>query len=174
MVKGDYGKPMKIKVTIPPGVDEGLRLRLPGKGNAGEPGAPFGDLYVSLTVREHSHFERDGNDIRLLVPVTYSQACLGAKLTIPTIYEDEPHEFLLPAGTPSGKIHVLRGLGAPVLGGRRGRGDMILQTVVDVPKKLSSEESELIRQLAVIQKEKVNEDKGFFQNISDFWDKWTT
>jgi len=170
--EGRLRKAKEIKVTIPPGVDEGLRLRLPGKGNAGDPGAPFGDLYVSLAVSEHSHFERDGNDIRLLVPVTYSQACLGAKLTIPTI--DEPHEFELPAGTPSGKIHVIRGLGAPVLGGRRGRGDMILQTVVDVPRKLGAEEMELIRQLAVIQNDKVNEEKGFFQNISEFWDKWTT
>ena len=168
--EGRLRKPNEIKVTVPPGVDEGLRLRLPHKGNDGDPGGPPGDLYVSLLVKPHPVFRRDGEDIRVIMPVSYPQACLGAKVMVPTV--DEEAELEIPAGTPSGKRFTLSGQGAPRLGGRRGRGDQHVQVVVAVPKRLTEEERELIRRLAEIQDEKVGE-KGFFQNFQNFWDKFT-
>lgn len=168
---GRVRKVNEIKVTVPPGVDSGLRLRVPGKGNVGDPGAPVGDLFVVLVVEDHDHFRREGEHIKLHYPISYPQACLGATIKIPTVSGITDLE--IPAGTPSGKVFRLVGHGAPRLGGSRGRGDQYVQVFITVPNKLSAEEEELIRKLAEIQKEKVG-DKGFFQNIQNLWDKWTT
>ncbi len=158
----------KLSVTVPPGVNSGLQLRLSNKGDVGDKGAPRGDLYVSLEVGEHEFFRRNGDDIECVVPITYPQACLGAEITVPTV--DDDHTFTIPAGTPSGKTFTLRGLGAPRLGGRRGRGDQVVQVVVKVPTTMGTEEEELVRKLADISGGKVAE-KGF---LKDFWDRITS
>jgi molecular chaperone DnaJ len=142
------------------------------KGNEGEPGAPPGDLYVLLTVKDHDIFQRSGEDVILFMPISYAQACLGATIKVPTV--DGATTMEIPPGTPSGKSFNIRGKGAPRLGGRKGRGDMIVEVEVHVPTKMSLDEEELVRQLAKIQEESVNQEKGFFQNIQDFWDKLTT
>ena len=157
----------EIKVTIPAGVDEGMRLRVPRKGNEGEPGGPPGDLFVVLEVHEHDSFRRDGEHVKLTVPISYAQACLGAKITVPTV--DENAELSIPRGTRSGHIFRMSGKGIPVLGGRRGRGDQFVQVVVAVPQKLSKEEEELIRQLAKLQEGKVNDKSSFIDNILGFF-----
>jgi len=157
-----------LKVDVPAGVYTGLRLRLTGKGDEGGPGAPPGDLYVVLDVKEHDFFKRDGDDIYCTVPISYAQACLGATVMVPTVDNLEGEDLEVPRATPSGKVLTLRGKGAPRLGGRRGNGDQHVQVVVAVPKKLSAEEEELIRQLATLQDEKVksgNNKGGLFSRI---------
>jgi molecular chaperone DnaJ len=158
----------KLAVNVPPGVKTGLQLRLSGKGDEGDPGAPGGDLFVVIEVEPHEFFRRDGDDVLCQIPISYAQACLGTELKIPTVEGNE--EVDIPGGTPSGKIFTLRGKGAPRLGGRRGRGDQHVQVVVQVPTKLTTDEEDLIRSLAEIQNERVV-DKGF---LKDFWDRLTS
>ncbi|MEC7987353.1 MAG: molecular chaperone DnaJ [Myxococcota bacterium] len=157
----------EIEVPIPAGVNDGISLRVPRKGNEGDASAPPGDLYVKIVVKEHESFRRNEEHIQLTVPISYPQACLGATIMVPTV--DEDTELKIPAGTPSGKIFRLRGKGVPILGGRRGRGDQFVQVVVAVPQKLSKEEDELIRKLAELQKGKVNEKGSFIKDILDFF-----
>jgi molecular chaperone DnaJ len=152
----------KLTITVPPGVSSGLQLRLTGKGDQGDQGAPAGDLYVLLRVGEHETFRRDGADILAALPVSYPQACLGASLKIQTVHGEETLE--LPKGTPSGKVFKLRGKGAPVIGRQGVFGDHHVQVVVAVPGTLSGEEEELIRKLAALQDHKVS-DKGFWRDI---------
>jgi len=156
----------KLSVKIPAGIHEGLRIRLHGKGDDGDPGAPSGNLYVQVAVDEHELFRRDNNDVVATIPVSYSRACLGGTIDVPTV--DETTEKIdLPAGTPSGKIFTLRNRGVPRLDGR-GRGDMHVQVVVSVPRSLTPREEELIRQLAEIQDEKVNE-RGFWSELRELF-----
>ena len=169
--KGRVRKTSKLSVNVPAGVDNGLQLRLTGKRDEGSPGAPPGDLYVAIKVKQHEFFKRDGDDILCQVGVAYPQACLGGEITIPTVDEDDDEAPLeIPAGTPSGKVFTLRGKGAPRLGGRRGRGDQHVQVVVRVPKKMTKQEEDLIRKLAELQGTKV-EHKSFFKQV---WDDLTT
>ncbi len=160
----------KLSVKVPAGIHEGLRIRLHGKGDDGDAGAPTGNLYVQVAVDEHELFRRDGNDIVCTIPVGYPRACLGGPIEVPTV-DEAPETLELPKGTPSGKIFTLRGRGVPRLDGR-GRGDQLVQVVVAVPKHLTPREEELIRQLADAQDEKVK-DKGFWSDIKDFFGKTT-
>lgn len=151
-----------LSITVPAGVDNGLQLRLNGKGDEGDPGAPAGDLYVHIHVREHERFRRNGNEVLVEVPVSYPQACLGGAITVPTVDGEEILD--IPPGTPSGKVFTLRGKGVPNLGRRGGRGDHHVQVVVAVPTKLSADEEELIRKLAALQDHRVT-DKGFWKEF---------
>jgi molecular chaperone DnaJ len=167
--RGRVRKSQKLSVTVPAGVSSGLQLRVSGKGDVGDPGAPPGDLYVHLEVDEHDFFRRDGDDVLCTLPISYAQACLGAELTVPTV--DGKHSFTIPPGTPSGKVVPLKGLGAPRLGGgRRGRGDQLVQVVVQVPEKVDAEQEKLIRRLAELENSQVAH-KGF---LKDFWDRITS
>ena len=160
----------KLTVKVPAGIHEGLRIRLHGKGDDGDVGAPTGNLYVQVVVAEHPIFRRDGNDVVCTVPISYSRACLGGTIDIPTV--DAVSEPLdIPAGTPSGKVFTLRNKGVPRLDGR-GRGDQHVQVVVAVPKTLTPKEEELIRQLAELQDEKVR-DKGFWEDVRGFFGRFT-
>ncbi len=151
----------KLKVTIPAGVDEGMQLRLSGKGDVGEKGAPNGDLYVTIRLKEHALFRRDGVHVMCTVPMSFPTACLGGKITIPTIDGDVPWE--VEAGTPSGKVVTLRGKGIASVQGR-GRGDQHVQLVVAVPKALGAREEELVRELATVHETKVQE-KSFWEDL---------
>lgn len=153
----------KLKITLPAGVDDEMQLRLSGKGEPSLAGGPPGDLYVTVRVRKHVDFERRGLDIYSQVPMSYAQACLGTTLTVETV--DGLHELEIPQGTPSGKVFRLFGKGVSAVR-RRQRGDHYIQAVVAVPKTLTAEEEELIRQLAELQDEKVQE-KGFFRDLVD-------
>ncbi len=154
----------KVNVTIPGGVDSGMQLRLGGKGDVGDPGAPAGDLYVTIRVRDHDFFKRDGYDISCAVPVSYPQACLGAELEIPTVYGTETLQ--VPRGTPSGKVFTLRGKGVRHVNSPSRQGDQRVQVVVDVPTDVGVEEEELLRQLAEMRDAKVA-DKGFWRDLVD-------
>mgnify|MGYP006088540715 FL=1 len=141
-------------VNVRAGVDDGTTLRLTGRGAVGPRGGPTGDLYVSVRVRPHPVFERHGSDLyhRLHLPVT--QAALGVELDYETL--DGDVEVRIPAGTQTGEVFRLRGSGVPHLQGR-GRGDIVLEVVVDTPTGLSAEEDKLFRSLAVERGETVGE-----------------
>jgi molecular chaperone DnaJ len=149
----------KLSLKIPPGVETGSRLRLPGEGEPGEPGGLPGDLYVVLRVQPHDTFHRQDNDIYVSVPVTYSQAVLGGQIEIPTL--EGPETFEVPPRTLTGSDFRLSGRGIPHLRGR-GRGDLVVVVYIETPKRLTSEQEELLRRLAALEGSRVTEKKRSF------------
>jgi molecular chaperone DnaJ len=139
-------------VDVPAGVDEGSTLRLPGRGAGGLRGGPAGDLYVHLRVRNHPTITRRGADLLAVVHVAATQAALGVSFPFETL--DGEEDLTVPGGTQSGREFRLRGRGVPHLQGR-GRGDLIVSVVVDVPTDLTKEQEELLRQLAASRGEAV-------------------
>ena len=139
---GIVHRPRAIKVRIPPGVLDGQRIRVKGRGAVGANGGPAGDLFVIVRVGGHHLFGRKGKDLTLTVPVTYAEAALGATVTVPTL--DAPVTLRIPAGTPTGKTFRVRGRGAPVAG---GFGDLLVTVEVAVPSKLTDTEREVVEQL---------------------------
>jgi molecular chaperone DnaJ len=132
-----------LEVEIPPGIHDGQRIRLSGEGHAGLVGGRAGDVYVEIRVRPDERFVREGDDIYATAELTFTQAALGATLTIPTL--DGEEELELPPGTQPGEIVVLRGRGMPVLQ-RRGRGDQRILVNVLVPRHLNDEQRRLLRE----------------------------
>ena len=131
-----------LSVKIPAGVDTGDRIRLAGEGEAGMHGAPAGDLYVQVAVREHDIFQRDGANLFCEVPISFVEATLGGELDVPTL--NGKVKLKVPAETQSGKLFRLRGKGVtPVRGG--GPGDLLCKVVIETPVKLSSEQKDLLR-----------------------------
>ncbi|MBX6316014.1 MAG: molecular chaperone DnaJ, partial [Isosphaeraceae bacterium] len=141
---------VNLKIDIPPGVDTGMWLQLRNQGEAGDPGAPRGNLRVQLYVRKHPFFERAGNDLICRVPISFPQAALGADIEVPTL--DGPDRLHVPRGTQSGDILKLKGRGMPDINGR-GRGDELIEVVVETPTKLSARQEELLRELAELEHE---------------------
>jgi len=134
-----------IDVTVPPGVEDGQGIRYAGQGDAGEPGAPRGDLLAGVRVQEHPLFERHGRDLLCQVPVSLTQAALGDDIEVPTLGGSE--QLDIGRGTQSGDLYRLEGRGLPDV--RTGhRGDLLIQTIVEVPKKLSRRQEELLREFA--------------------------
>ncbi len=138
-------KELKLNVKVPPGVEDGTRIRYAGEGDAGRSGGPKGDLYVVLSIRPHDYFERDGQDLRCVIPISFPQAALGAEIEIPGI--DGPVNLKIPEGTQSGKELRVRGRGVPFLNDK-GHGDLLVKVVVQVPRKLSRAQRELVIKLA--------------------------
>ena len=139
-------KNQKINVTIPAGVEDGRRIRIPEQGDAGLRGGPAGDLYVVIRVRSHEFFERDGFDIYCVIPVSFTQAALGAELLVPTL-DGKQVKVKIPSGTQNSKILRLRNEGiAHASSGRRG--DMYLRILVNTPQKLSAKSRALLQELA--------------------------
>lgn len=138
-------KELKLNVKVPAGVEDGTRIRYAGEGDAGRGGGPKGDLYVVLSVQPHDFFERDGQDLRCVVPISFPQAALGADIEIPGI--DGLVGVKIPEGTQSGKELRVRGKGVPFLN-EKGRGDLVVKVVVQVPRKLSRAQRELVNKLA--------------------------
>jgi molecular chaperone DnaJ len=159
-------KETKLEVAIPAGVDDGMRVRLTGEGQPSPDGGPAGDAYCFVHVRQHSIFHREGSDLVLQLPITYSQAALGATLEVPTLDGSKPLEIA--GGTASGTVFRIRGLGMPDPHSR-GRGDLLVQAVIEVPKKLSKRQAELLRELAEIEHEHVTpERKGFMDRLKEY------
>jgi len=136
---------IKLNVKVPPGVEEGTRIRYAGEGDAGRLGGPKGDLYVILSVRPHDYFERHGQDLHCVLPISFPQAALGAEFEIPGI--DGPIHIKIPEGTQSGKELRIRGRGVPHLN-EKGNGDLIVKVVVQIPRKLNRAQRELVAKLA--------------------------
>jgi len=142
---GYLRRPETFDVRIPPGVDTGSRVRVPGKGNAGPRGGPPGDLFIVTDVESHPLFERKGDNIYVKVPVTITEAALGAKVEVPTI--DGPATIKIPPGTQSGQKLRLRGKGAPSLRGNI-HGDQFVEVQVVVPRVADERTKEILRELA--------------------------
>ncbi len=153
-----------IEVTVPAGVHDGQTLRLEGEGEPGDPGAPRGDLFIHLQVQEHPIYQRHGPDLVMQRAVTPAQAALGAKINIPLL-DARTATLKVEPGTQSGQIYSLRGEGVKRLRGS-GKGDLLVQIIVRVPKRLNSEQERLYK--ALLELEGTNEDphkKGFFDRI---------
>ncbi len=141
----------KVSLQIPPGVDTGSRLRLRGEGEEGERGGPPGDLYVIIYVKPHEFFERQGDDIIGRVTIPFTMAALGGEIKVPTL--DGAKTIQITKGTQPGEIFRLRGGGIPHLHGR-GRGDQIIQTVVQVPRKITKRQEEFLKEFAALEEAK--------------------
>jgi molecular chaperone DnaJ len=160
---GQSAEDKKLTVKIPAGVDNGSQLRVRGEGEPGRMGGPAGDLFVVIYVEESDTFRRQDDDLILTIPITVSQAVLGADLPIQTLEGEETYS--VPAGTQSGDYEKLSGKGVPRLRGY-GRGDLIVQLIIAIPKTLTKQEEELYRELAALNGGTVKpHQKGFFEKL---------
>lgn len=157
--QGSVPQDVTIKVRIPAGIEDGSRLRVAGEGEPGRDGGPRGDLYVYVQVEEDPFFERHEQNVVCKVPVTYAQAALGAEIEVPTL--DGAATLRIPAGTQSGEILRMRGLG---VGDGRSRGDQLVVVQVTVPKRLTDRQRELLAELGRIEDE-AGEQRSFFDRI---------
>ncbi len=164
---GRERKTSDISVKIPPGVDTGSRLRLTGEGDAGQRGAPRGDLYIVVNVKEHSIFERQNDDVVCEVPITFTQATLGAEIGVPTL--DGPVKIKIPAGTQSHRVFRLTGKGiASLHSGRRGDEHVIIK--IETPSKLNKRQRELLEEFARISGEETSPmNKSFFDKVKELF-----
>ena len=154
-----------LEVTIPKGIDDDQSFALRGMGDAGSNGGPSGDVIVMVTVRPDDLFQRDGYDVWVTIPITFSQAVLGDSITVPTI--DGKVEYTLPEGTQSGTTFRLRGKGIQYLNGR-GRGDMYVKCDVEIPKKLNKTQRDALKKFeGTLKEENYEKRKGFFRKLKD-------
>lgn len=138
----------KLKITIPPGVDNGTRLRVSKEGDAGMRGGPAGDLYVYLFIEEDAEFHRDGINVLSEIKISYLQAILGCRLEVNTV--DGGVELTIPSGTQPGTVLTLENHGVPKLGNPVSRGDHLITILIDIPTRITTEERELLEKLANI------------------------
>jgi molecular chaperone DnaJ len=168
---GRVQRERNLNVSVPAGVDDGTRIRLTGEGEAGQRGAPAGDLYVDIAVRPHPIFQRDGGNILVRVPLRMTQAALGGHVEVPSI-DGGRSKVTIPAGTQTGDQFRLRGKGFSVLRSA-ARGDMYVQVMVETPQNLSPKQRELLEQFEA-EAEKGGrtspESEGFFAKVKEFWD----
>ena len=165
---GQVRKRRTIHVKIPAGIDEGQQLPLRGEGNRGLNGGPSGDILVSIRIRPHPLFERQGTSVLCDVPITFAQACLGAELEVPTL--DGKVKYQMPEGTQEGTTFRLRGKGIPVLG-RTGRGDQYVTVHIEVPKNLNQKQKELLRQFDnAVGDQNHNRRQSFFEKIKNVFE----
>jgi molecular chaperone DnaJ len=166
--QGRVRKAVSLSVKIPPGVDNGSRLKLRGEGEAGFGGGPNGDLYVVVHVREHALFVRQDNDVVIEVPVSFPQATLGAEIEVPTL--EGKLKLKIPAATQSGKVFRLKGKGFVDLHGY-GRGDQLVRIVVETPRRLTPRQRELLEEFARASGEDVNHpmSKGFVDKLKEMF-----
>jgi len=164
--EGRVDEVQSLSVEIPPGVDNGTRIRLSGKGEAGPQGAPPGDLYIFIHIRQHPVFQREGTALFTRVPVSFTTAALGGTIEIPGL-DGEAHMIDIPAGIQSGKQLRKRGAGMPVLQAR-GRGDLVVEIMVETPTKLTARQKELLREFQETETgEECPESRGFFDRLKN-------
>jgi molecular chaperone DnaJ len=168
---GRVQRERSLNVSVPAGVDDGTRIRLTGEGEAGQRGAPAGDLYVDIAVRPHPIFQRDGANILVRVPLRMTQAAMGGHVEVPSI-DGGRSKVTIPAGTQTGDQFRLRGKGFSVLRSA-ARGDMYVQVMVETPQNLTPKQRELLEQFEA-EAEKGGrtspESEGFFAKVKEFWD----
>ncbi|AWB65976.1 molecular chaperone DnaJ [Saccharobesus litoralis] len=170
--QGRVQKSKTLSVKVPAGVDTGDRIRLAGEGEAGQHGAPAGDLYVQVSVREHSIFERDDNNLYCEVPIGFTTAALGGEIEVPTL--EGKVKLKIPAETQTGRMFRMRGKGVKSVRGG-AVGDLICKTVIETPVNLSEEQKDFLRQLeaSTTHKHKPKE-QGFFDGVKRFFDDLTS
>ena len=156
-----------LHVKVPAGVEEGTRIRYQGEGEAGRFGGPSGDLYVLLAVKKHRFFERDGDDLHCVMPISFPQAALGTELEIDTLEGKE--NIKIAEGTQSGKEFRLRGKGVPHLN-ERGKGDLVIEIRVSTPQKLTRQQRDLVKQLSeTMTVENQQHSRGLFDKMRDIF-----
>lgn len=165
--KGKVRRTKKIKVQVPAGVDDEQVVRVRGEGSVGSNGGPNGDLMVEISIKKHKIFQRDGMNVLCELPISFSQAALGAEIVVPTL--DGKVKYTIPEGTQTDTVFRLNGLGIPDVYNKNRRGDQLVKVVVETPTKLTKEQKELLRQLddSVGQTPKR---KKFFDAVKDFFD----
>jgi len=164
---GYQSSKVKRLVPIPAGVDDGMRVRVPGEGEPSPDGGPPGDCYCFISVRPHDIFQRDGTNLILQLPVTYSQAALGATIEVPTL--DGPSELTVPAGTQSSEVFRMSRKGVPDPHGGR-EGDLLVQIYIETPKKLTTRQEQLLRELAELEHANVTPHrKTFLEKIRSYF-----
>jgi molecular chaperone DnaJ len=157
----------KLLVKVPAGVEQDTRIRYQGEGESGRFGGPAGDLYVVLNVRKHKFFERDGDDLHCVMPVSFPQAALGTEIEIETLEGRET--IRIPEGTQSGKEFKLRGKGVPHLN-ERGKGDLVVEVRVSTPTKLTKQQRDLLKQLSeTMVVENAPHSRGLFGKMKDIF-----
>jgi molecular chaperone DnaJ len=157
----------KMKINIPPGVDDGTRLRLHGEGQPGAGGGPSGDLYVFLKVKEHAFFERREHDLHCTIPINIAQATLGAEIQVPTL--EGSHKVKIPEGTQNGTQFRLRHKGVTVLNSN-ARGDLYVHVEVKVPTRLTRDQRKLFEQLKTsLPEDNAPSEKGLFDKVKDYF-----
>ena len=160
---GMVRKKKTIQASIPAGIDNGQTISIRGQGNAGKNGGPAGDLLITITVRPHELFRREGTSVLCEAPITFTQAVLGAELEIPTI--DGKVKYTLPEGTQSGTTFRLKGKGIPSINGR-GRGDQYVTVYIETPRNLNKEQKEALKKFAAAMGEdEASGQKPFFKKF---------
>ena len=166
---GRVSSQKKLEVKIPAGVDDDQNIIQRGKGDAGTNGGPAGDLIVIITVRPDPMFERERYDVIVNVPISYAQATLGAKITVPTV--DGKVEYTVPDGTQSGKVFRLKNKGIPYVNGR-GRGDQYVKVIVEIPKKLSKAQRDALNKFEnTLKDDNYEQRKNFNKTMKDMYNK---
>jgi molecular chaperone DnaJ len=165
--EGRSTQPSQIKLKIPKGIEDGMKLRSTGQGEAGVRGGPNGDLYVVMHVKEHSIFDRDGSDLMCKVPISFTTATLGGEVTVPTL--SGRVQLKVAAGTQSGTTFKLRGKGMPELNSSL-HGDLLVQVIVEVPSKLDAEQRKKLEEFAASMGEENSPmHKSFFEKAREFF-----
>ncbi|MCR4435433.1 MAG: molecular chaperone DnaJ [Clostridiales bacterium] len=163
--KGKVRKNIKMKIDVPAGIDDGQTISIRGEGESGFKGGPAGDLFISIRVRPHVLFQRQGNDVICEIPITFVQAALGAEMEVPTL--DGKVKYTIPEGTQTGSVFRLKGKGIPFIRGN-GRGDQYVKVNVEVPRKLNDRQKEILRQFSEVSGDDVHEQrKSFFDKMKD-------
>ncbi len=165
---GRVEKDRSLSVNIPAGVETGTRIRLAGEGEAGLRGGPAGDLYIFIDVEEHALFQRDGQSLFCLVPVSMAAAALGGDIEVPTI-DGGRSRVKIPAGSQSGRQMRLRSKGMPGLRGG-APGDMFIELAVETPVNLTTRQKELLREFEKLGEDNNPESSSFFSKVRSFWD----
>ena len=166
---GSLRKQRMITVQIPAGIDHGQTISVRGEGNAGQNGGPAGDIFVPVNVTPHEIFKRRGQDVMVELPVTFVQAALGAELEAPSI--DGKISYNMPEGTQPDTVFRIRGKGIPNLNGR-GRGDQFIKVKIEIPRNLTREQKDILRQFEETAGDaQFGEKKGFFEKMKDLFNK---
>lgn len=166
--EGRGSSPERLRIKVPPGVEDGMRLKLKGKGDEGVDGGGAGDLIVGVRIKRHPIFQRRGQDITFDFPINFVQAALGAEVAIPTL--DGKGKLKVPAGIQSGTVLRLKGMGMHKLG-KRARGDAQVRVLVETPVRLSARQREILREFEKLSPERGNPLKGsFLRKLRDIFD----
>lgn len=166
---GQVPKKRKVTIKIPAGVHEGQGVRVAGEGEPGKNNGPRGDLYCYVRIKSHPFLERDGSNLVAIVPISFTQATLGATIDVPSI--DGTKQLKIPAGTQHGNIFRIKGQGLPDLRTRR-QGDGLVQVTIETPRNLTGKQKKLLREFADTEDKNVlSESKGFFERLKEYFEQ---
>lgn len=161
--RGKVNQKRTLNVKIPAGVDEGHKLRMTGEGDAGEKGAPSGDLYIVIRLKKHKFFEREGRDLHCQISITFPQAALGTTVEVPTL--EDKQELKIPAGTQPDDIFIIKGRGIKQIE-RGSKGDLYVRVNIKTPKNLTKKQKEILQQFEELSSDE--EDKNILDKVKDF------